>query len=173
MVGYSGGALTGLQPEQLFRAVNAVRPSTIRIEADESTYGLHIVLRFELERALIAGELDVADLPEAWNARMREYLGVEVRSRRRGGHAGRALVGGTDRLLPHVCDREPDRRPAVGARAAELTDLDEQLAAGELQGLREWLRENVHRHGSRYSDTELLDAAWSAGRWRWRRSSTI
>ena len=70
LVERSGGALTGLEPDALFRAVNAVQPSTIRIEADETTYGLHIVLRFELERLLLDGELEVDDLPEAWNARM-------------------------------------------------------------------------------------------------------
>jgi carboxypeptidase Taq len=157
LVGCSSGALTGLQPEGLFRAVNAVRPSTIRIEADESTYGLHIVLRFELERALIAGELAVADLPEVWDARMREYLGVEVASYAEGVmqdvHWSEGLIG----YFPTY---------AIGNLIAgqlwerlhdEITDLDDQLAAAQLQGLREWLRENVHRHGSRYSDSELLE----------------
>jgi carboxypeptidase Taq len=157
LVGYSDGALIGLQPEQLFRAVNAVRPSTIRIEADESTYGLHIVLRFELERALISGELPVSDLPEAWNTRMREYLGVEVPSHAEGVmqdvHWSEGLIGYFptyalgNLIAGQLWERVHD----------EVMDLEEQLAAGELHGLREWLRENVHRHGSRYTDSELLD----------------
>ena len=73
-----GDGLAGLEPATLYRAVNKVEPSFIRVEADEATYGLHIVLRFELEQELIEGRLAVTDLPEAWNARFREYLGLEV-----------------------------------------------------------------------------------------------
>src|ERR1700737_2099168 len=65
-------------PDQFYRAVNRVQPSYIRVEADEATYGLHIVLRFELEQELIDGKLAVDDLPEAWNARFKQYLGLDV-----------------------------------------------------------------------------------------------
>jgi carboxypeptidase Taq len=157
LVGRSGGALTGLESEQLFRAVNAVRPSAIRIEADESTYGLHVVLRFELERALLAGEIAVADLPEVWNARMREYLGIEVDSDADGVmqdvHWSEGLIG----YFPTYAIGNLIAGQLWERLRADITDLDDQLAAGELHGLREWLRENVHRHGSRYSDTELLE----------------
>jgi carboxypeptidase Taq len=152
----SEGVLAGLQPRQLFRAVNAVRPSTIRIEADETTYGLHIVLRFELERALLAGEIAIADLPEAWNARMRDYLGVEVAGNLEGVlqdvHWSEGLIG----YFPTYAIGNLIAGQLWERAHAELADLDEQIARGELQGLREWLREKVHRHGSRYSDTELL-----------------
>ncbi len=73
-----GGAVSGLDGETLYRAVNRVAPSLIRVEADEVTYGLHIVLRFELEQELVDGRLAIRDLPEAWNARYKEYLGVDV-----------------------------------------------------------------------------------------------
>ena len=68
----------GVGPEEFHRAVNRVEPSLIRVEADELTYDLHILLRFEIEREIVAGELALEDLPEAWNERMRSYLGVEV-----------------------------------------------------------------------------------------------
>ena len=76
--------LRGLGPDDFYRAVNKVQPSLMRVEADELTYDLHVLLRFELERAIFTGGLDLADLPEAWNERMREYLGRRRAGRRRG-----------------------------------------------------------------------------------------
>jgi carboxypeptidase Taq len=153
---HAGGALDSLEPDALFRAVNMVQPSTIRIEADETTYGLHIVLRFELECRLLTGDLEVADLPEAWRARMREYLGVEVPSDVEGPmqdvHWAEGLIG----YFPSY---------AIGNLIAgqlwervnrDITEISDQLARRELGPLREWLREHVHRHGSRYSDSDLL-----------------
>jgi carboxypeptidase Taq len=152
----SGGALKGLDPDTLFRAVNAVRPSLIRIEADETTYGLHIALRFELERSLLAGELDVADLPEAWRERMRSYLGVKVPSDADGVmqdvHWSAGLVG----YFPTYAIGNLIAAQLWEALRVDIPDVDVQLAAGRLQEIREWLRERVHRHGSRYTDTELL-----------------
>jgi carboxypeptidase Taq len=152
----SDGVLSGLQPDVLFRAVNAVRPSTIRIEADEATYGLHIVLRFELERLLLARELEVDDLPAAWNARMQEYLGVKVGSDAEGVlqdvHWSAGLIG----YFPTYAIGNLIAGQLWQRVRLDISDLDDQLAAGELQSLREWLREKVHRHGSRYTDTELL-----------------
>ncbi len=152
----SGGALSGLQPDTLFRAANAVQPSLIRIEADETTYGLHIVLRFELERRLLAGELAVADLPEAWNAGMRDYLGVEVPSDADGVmqdvHWSAGLVG----YFPTYAIGNLIAAQLWAALRADLPDVDQQVAGGELAEIRDWLRERVHRHGSRYSDSELL-----------------
>jgi len=157
LVSHSGGALDGLTSEAQFRAVNRVQPSPIRVEADETTYGLHIVLRFELEQALLAGGLDVADLPGVWNERMRSYLGVEVAADSEGVlqdvHWSEGLVG----YFPTYAIGNLIAGQLWGAVHADILDLDDQLAAGELAGLREWLREKVHRHGSRYSDNELLE----------------
>ena len=156
VVEHARGALDGLEPDALFRAVNTVQPSTIRVEADETTYGLHIVLRYELERALLSGDLEVADLPEAWNAKMREYLGVEVPSDAEGVmqdvHWSAGLVG----YFPSYAIGNLIAGQLWERVREDIPELDEQLAAHQLAPLREWLRENVHRHGSRYSDTELL-----------------
>jgi carboxypeptidase Taq len=156
LIEHSHGALTGLAPGALFRAVNAVEPSTIRIEADETTYGLHIVLRFELECRLLQGELSVADLPEAWNQRMRNYLGIAVPSHTEGVmqdvHWSEGLIG----YFPTYAIGNLIAGQLWQRVRADIPDLDAQLADHELQPLREWLRERVHRHGSRFSDADLL-----------------
>ncbi len=157
LIEHSQGRLDGLRPDALFRAVNAVRPSTIRIEADETTYGLHIVIRFELERRLLAGDLSVAELPEAWNSLMLEYLGVRVASDAEGVlqdvHWSEGLVG----YFPTYAIGNLIAAQLWERAQADIPDLDAQLADHRLGPLREWLREQVHRHGSRYSDPQLLD----------------
>lgn len=156
---HSGGALDDLTPDALFRAVNKVTPSTIRIEADETTYGLHIVLRFELEQSILKGDLEVADLPEAWRARMREYLGIEVPSDIEGPmqdvHWAEGLIG----YFPSYAIGNLIAGQLWERVHADIAELDDQLARHELAPLREWLREHVHRHGSRYSDNDLLTRA--------------
>jgi carboxypeptidase Taq len=140
----------------LYRAVNRVAPSLIRVEADEVTYGLHIVLRFELEQELVEGRLAIRDLPEAWNARYDEYLGVEVPDDAHGVlqdvHWAAGLIG----YFPTYALGNLIAGQLFERAHADLPDLDEQLAAGELQGLREWLREHVHRHGAKFSTDQLL-----------------
>jgi len=144
-----------------------------RIEGDEATYGLHIVLRFELERLLLARELEVDDLPAAWNARMQEYLGVTGRIGRRRGTAGRALVRRTDRLLPGLMRSHLIAGQLWERVRADLSDLDDQLAAGELQGLRGWLREKGTSAWLALQRHRAADAGRRRDRWRWRRSSNI
>ena len=157
-----GGGLSGLDPETLYRAVNRVRPSLIRVEADEATYGLHIVLRFELEQELIEGRLSVRDLPEAWNAKYKAYLGLDVPNNALGvlqdvhwssgsfGYFSTYALGNL--IAGHLWARVHD----------DLPDLADRIAAGDLRTLREWLREHVHRHGAKFSMPELLERAAGA-----------
>ncbi|MBV9049863.1 MAG: carboxypeptidase M32, partial [Solirubrobacterales bacterium] len=147
---------TPVDPETLYRAVNRVEPSHIRVEADEATYSLHVVLRFELEQELIEGRLAVNDLPEAWNSRMEEYLGLDVPSDAVGVlqdvHWASGLIGyfPTYALGNLIAGQLWERaREDVG-------DLEGAIAVGQLSPLREWLRENVHRHGAKFSTDELL-----------------
>jgi carboxypeptidase Taq len=151
-----GGTTAGLDPDTLYRAVNKAKPSFIRVEADELTYGLHIVLRFELEQELIEGRLKVTDLPEAWNARFKEYLGLDVPDDPHGVlqdvHWSSGLVG----YFPTYALGNLIAGQLWHQAHVDLPDIDAQLEAGELVGLREWLRENVHRYGSKYSSRELL-----------------
>ena len=151
-----GGTSASLDQDTLYRAVNRVQASYIRVEADEATYGLHIVLRFELEQALIEGRLAVADLPAAWNERFKQYLGLDVPDDAQGVlqdvHWASGLIG----YFPTYAMGNLIAGQLWERAHADLSDLDDQLAAGELSGLREWLRESVHRHGAKFSSKELL-----------------
>jgi carboxypeptidase Taq len=142
--------------EMLYRAVNKVTPSLIRVEADEVTYGLHIVLRFELEQELVEGRLAIRDLPEAWNARYKEYLGIDVPDAAQGVlqdvHWSAGLIG----YFPTYALGNLIAAQLFERAHVDVPDLDAQLAAGQLHDLREWLREHVHRHGAKFSTSELL-----------------
>jgi len=145
--------------EDFYRAVNKVEPSLIRVEADEATYGLHIILRFELERAMIAGSVALEELPEAWNARMKQYLGVDVPNDAvgvlqdvhwSGGDIGYFATYALGNLIG----------AQLWARArADLPGLDDALAAGDGSALRAWLGSNVHRFGRTYPPRELVARA--------------
>jgi carboxypeptidase Taq len=152
-----GGPLSDLEPEGFFRAVNRVHPTFIRVEADEATYGLHIILRFELEQDLIEGRIAVEDLPGAWNERFQRYFGLEVPDDAHGVlqdvHWAAGLVG----YFPTYSIGNLVAGQLWERVRTELPDLDAQMSAGELAELREWLREHVHRHGSKWSAREVLE----------------
>jgi carboxypeptidase Taq len=150
------GGFDDLDAVALFRAVNSVQPSLIRIEADETTYNLHIILRFELELALIDGSLAIDDVPAAWSEGMRRLLGLEVPSDAEGvlqdTHWGAGLFG----YFPTYTIGNLMAAQLWERLAADLDDLDERIAAGDFGPLREWLREHVHRHGRKFWPRELL-----------------
>lgn len=154
-----GGELAGLDPEALHRAVNRVTPSLIRVEADEVTYGLHIALRFELEQSLIEGTLPVRDLPDAWNTRFAELIGIEVPDDAHGVlqdvHWAAGLIG----YFPTYSLGNLIAGQLWAQAHVDIPDLDDRLAAGELAPLREWLGEHVHRYGAKFTTTELLQRA--------------
>jgi carboxypeptidase Taq len=156
---YLGGDLTGIDADTLYRAVNRVRPSYIRVESDELTYALHIVLRFELEQELIEGRLSIADLPEAWNARFQEFFGITVTDDADGVlqdvHWSAGLIG----YFPTYALGNLIAGQLWERVHADVPDLEQRIAAGELSPLREWLIEKVHRHGSKFTTTELLERA--------------
>jgi carboxypeptidase Taq len=127
------------------------------VEADEVTYGLHIIVRFELEQELVEGRLAIRDLPDAWNARYKEYLGVDVPDDAHGVlqdvHWAAGLIG----YFPTYALGNLIAGQLFARANADLPDLDGQIGSGDLRGLREWLREHVHRHGSKFSSSELLE----------------
>ena len=137
-------------------AINTVRPSFIRVEADEVTYGLHIMLRFDLERQMIAGKLPVKDIPAAWNEGMRQLLGITPPNDAQGClqdiHWSMGIFG----YFPTYALGNLYAAQFFGAARQALPDLDGQFSRGELTPLREWLRENIHRHGQRYRAGELV-----------------
>jgi carboxypeptidase Taq len=142
---------------EVYALVNKVRPDFIRVEADEATYNLHVIVRFELEQEMLSGELALSDLPSAWNQRMHDYLGVEVPEDRLGVlqdvHWSQGSLGYFPTYsLGHL------RASQLWQRiASELPELPEEIARGEFEALREWLRENVHRHGMKFTPAELQE----------------
>ena len=161
---YAFPVLQELFPEQLrtvdaeafYRAVNRVEPSLIRVEADEVTYNLHIILRFELERALVAGELNPKDLPEVWNAKMAEYLGVTPSTDADGVmqdiHWPSGLIG----YFPSYTIGNVASVQLFEAAQRAHPDLPDQIRRGQFASLLTWLREHVHTHGRKFFPRDLL-----------------
>ena len=142
--------------EAFHRAVNKVQPSLIRVEADEATYGLHIILRFELERAMIAGTVALDELPEAWNARMQQYLGVEVPDDAHGVLQDVHWSGGEIGYFATYALGNLIGAQLWERARADLPALDDELAAGDGSSLRAWLGEHVHRFGRTHPPRELV-----------------
>jgi carboxypeptidase Taq len=151
--------LAGIGPHDFYRAVNKVRSSLVRVEADELTYDLHVLVRFELERAMFSGALDMADLPEAWNQLVEDYLGIEVPSDAAGVlqdvHWAEGLFG----YFPTYSLGNIIAGQLWEAVHAALPGLEDQIARGDLGPLREWLREHVHRHGRKLDSAEIVQRA--------------
>jgi carboxypeptidase Taq len=151
------GQLGSVEEEAFYRAVNKVQPSLIRIDADEVTYNLHIVVRFELEQELIDQRLAVADLPDAWNARMEDYLGVEVPDDARGVLQDMHWAAGAFGYFPTYALGNV-MSVQIWERALEdLGDLDERFERGEFGELREWLREHLYRLGAKFTPQETIE----------------
>ena len=148
-------ALRGVSDEQWHFAVNDVRPSLIRTESDETTYNLHILMRFELEQALLKEELKPKDLPAAWNAKMREYLGLTPPDDARGCLQDIHWSGGAIGYFPTYTLGNLYAAQFFEQARADLGDLDAQFERGDFRPLLDWLREKIHRHGKRYRAGEL------------------
>lgn len=142
---------------QFYRAINAVRPSLIRTEADEVTYNLHVIIRFELEMALLQGDLTVAELPQAWRDQYQQTLGVTPQSDREGvlqdihwysDYVAGAFQGYT---LGNLCSAQ-----IFGAAQKALPQLAEEMTRGEFTTLGTWLQENMYRWGRTWTAEELL-----------------
>jgi carboxypeptidase Taq len=151
--------LGNVEVETFYRAINRVKPSFIRVEADEATYNLHIMMRFELEADLLTGKLKVEDLPEAWNAKTQEYLGIVPQNDTLGVlqdvHWSSGLIGyfptysiGTI-LSAQLYDKAIEQNPSIPA----------DMAKGEFGGLLNWLRENIHQQGRKFDPPELIQRA--------------
>jgi carboxypeptidase Taq len=146
-------SMKGVSVDAVWRAANAMRPSMIRVEADELTYNLHIVLRYEIERDLVEGRQDVAGLPERWNDGMHALLGIRPRHDAEGVlqdiHWAMGLFG----YFPTYSLGNLYAAQFMEAARRAIRGLDRRIAKGDLGPLREWLREHVHRHD------RVLDAA--------------
>jgi carboxypeptidase Taq len=149
-------ALGDVTLDAFHTAVNHVAPSLIRVQADEATYNLHIIVRFELEQALLSGSLAVADLPAAWNERYHEVLGVTPANNVEGClqdiHWSAGLIG----YFPTYTLGNLYAAQLFAQARTELGDLDQAFSRGDFAGLLNWLRDKVHREGQRYRSAELI-----------------
>lgn len=152
-------ALATADRDSFVRAVNVVTPSLIRVEADEVTYNLHIMVRFELELQLLEGTLRPSDLPEAWNSLYAEYLGLTPDSDAEGCLQDVHWAAGLFGYFPTYTLGNLMSVQLLDAHRQGNTDLDDQIRQGHFTELAGWLRDNVHRHGSALDSSEVLRAA--------------
>ena len=149
--------LSSVSAEDLYRAANIVEPSLIRVEADEVTYNLHIMLRFELEEGLITGKIDTADLPELWRDAMKRYLGVVPEDDAHGVLQDVHWSSGLFGYFPSYMLGNLYSAQFFAAARREIPDLGEKIASGNLSELLAWLRKNIHQHGKMYEPKELIE----------------
>ena len=149
--------------EDFHRAINKVKPSLIRIQADEATYSLHIILRFELEQELIAGDVEPKDLPAVWSERMQEYLGVDVPDDAHGVLQDVHWSRGTLGYFPTYALGNVISVQIWEKVLQDVPDLDEYMARGDLEPLTSWLRERLWRHGRKYTPQETLERLVGGG----------
>lgn len=148
-------SFAGVALDDFHFAINNVRPSLIRVEADEVTYGLHIMLRFDLERQMLAGKLSTSEIPDAWNSKFEEMFGITPPNDKEGCLQDIHWAFGIFGYFPTYQLGNLYSAQFFQAAQKALPDLASQIAKGELEPLREWLRENIHQHGQRYRANEL------------------
>ncbi|MCZ6598992.1 MAG: carboxypeptidase M32 [Planctomycetota bacterium] len=145
--------------DAIWSALHTVTPSTIRVEADEATYNLHIVVRFELERALFAGDLALSDLPGAWDDAYEELLGIRPRNVAEGVLQDIHFSMGAFGYFPTYTLGNLINAQLFAKAREELGDLEALFSTGDFAPLLGWLREKIHRHGALYSADELIERA--------------
>jgi carboxypeptidase Taq len=148
-------AANGADQEAIYRAVNRVQPSPIRVEADEVTYNLHIMLRFQMENALLEEKLAVRDVPEAWNAAMQEFLGIIPSTVAEGVLQDIHWSIGSVGYFPTYSLGTFFSVQLFDKARADMPDLDTQFQRGDFSALLGWLREHVHQHGRKFTLNEL------------------
>ena len=151
--------MSGVTAEQLWKSVNLLEPSLIRVEADEATYNIHIMIRYEIEKMMISGDLEVDDLPDKWDDMYEEYLGVRAPNRSLGVlqdiHWSMGAIG----YFPTYTLGNLYSAQLLAAARRDLPDHDEQVRNGEFGPLLEWMRARVHRRGSILEPADLIEEA--------------
>lgn len=154
--------LREVSSEQLYREINAVRPTLIRVDSDEVHYNLHIILRFEIEQALFSGELAVPDLPAAWNDRCEALLGCRPRHDAEGVLQDVHWSGGAFGYFPSYCLGNMIAAQNWAKARESLPGLDEAFAQGNFSDLLDWTRREIHDQGKRYPTLELVERVTGA-----------
>jgi carboxypeptidase Taq len=151
------GQLDGVTAEQFYRGINVVEPSLIRIEADELTYNLHIMIRYEIEKMLFNENLNPRDLPEVWNNKYKEALGITPPNDAEGVLQDVHWSGGAFGYFPSYSLGNMYGAQMMDVARRKLPELDRQVAAGQLFPLKEWLTEQVYQYGKLLKPAEIIE----------------
>jgi carboxypeptidase Taq len=146
----------GVSFEEFFKGINSVKPSLIRTEADELTYSLHVIIRYEIEKAIFDGNVGVEDLPGLWNEKYREYLGIEPSNDAEGILQDIHWSGGSFGYFPSYALGNVYGAQFLNVMKRDIPDIFDRIGDGDLGAVHEWLRENIHKYGSVYKPGELL-----------------
>ncbi|MFZ5351208.1 MAG: carboxypeptidase M32 [Bacillota bacterium] len=146
----------GISLEQFYNAINKVEPSLIRVEADELTYNLHVMIRYEIEKALINQQIKVENLPQIWNEKMEEYLGVVPPDDAKGVLQDVHWSGGSFGYFPSYTLGNIYSAQLYNAIRRDMPDFDEHISSGDMLKIKEWLVEKVHKHGKLLTPEEIL-----------------
>ncbi|MFW6180806.1 MAG: carboxypeptidase M32 [Spirochaetota bacterium] len=157
------GQLGGVDLERFYRGINRVMPSLIRVEADEATYNLHIMIRFDLEAALITSDLDTGQLPGAWNEAYQRTLGLTPPDHAVGVLQDVHWSGGMFGYFPTYALGNLVASQLWERVRRDIPDLDRQVEGMDFSGLLAWLREHIHRHGAKFEPLDLLQRALGEG----------
>ena len=152
----TGNTFSDVALDDFVRAVNQVKPSKIRVEADEVTYCLHVIIRFEIERDLIPGKIEVADLPEIWNRKYKDYLGVDIENDSEGVMQDTHWASGYFGYFPTYALGNIYSGQLLTKLGKQMPDWRKQIAEGKFQSVRKWLTENVHTYGDLYNPADLI-----------------
>ena len=160
---FSPEQFSGVAMTDFIRAINESKPSLIRIEADELTYALHIMIRYELEKGLFNGDYEVKDLPQLWNDKYEEYLGIRPSNDAEGVLQDVHWAGASFGYFPSYALGYMYAAQFKNAMLKDLPNYDELLSAGNVAPIRQWLTDNVHQHGSMKKPLEILEQATGEG----------
>ena len=149
--------LDGVSLKSFYKAINKVKPSLIRVNADEATYNLHVMLRLELEIGMVEGSIPVKDLPEVWNTKMQEYLGITPPDDARGVLQDIHWSGGAIGYFSTYALGNLVSAQLWEKINKEIRDLDDQIRHGDFSELLAWLRKNIHQHGQKYEPQKLVE----------------
>ncbi|RXY98793.1 carboxypeptidase M32 [Fictibacillus sp. S7] len=160
---YAGTQFDQVDLDTFYKAINIVEPSFIRIEADEMTYALHIIVRYEIEKGLFNDEIEVRDLPRIWNEKMQEYLGVTPENDSQGVLQDVHWSGGSFGYFPSYALGYIYAAQLKQALVQDLPEFDELLEKGELKPIQKWLSRNIHQYGKMKKPMEILQDVTGEG----------
>ncbi|MCW4035033.1 MAG: carboxypeptidase M32, partial [Candidatus Bathyarchaeota archaeon] len=154
----TGNVLSDVSLDDYVFAINQVTPSKIRVEADEVTYGLHVIIRFNLERDLFADKISVNELPQIWNESYKQYLGVDIEHDSEGVMQDTHWASGLYGYFPSYALGNLYSGQLLGCMQQEIKDWRTQIANGNFAAVKQWLTNNVHSKGNLYNPPDLIKA---------------